>query len=160
MTMPRSINARCLRRTPWRRPWTEDKRGGGSVGRTRWPAWVRNLKGLPGVYFIRDAGTKEVLYVGRGTSCVKKALVRHFAVWGSDSRAAAHHRQTFDRRLVEVKVYVLRERAWCAPTEAELIARLAPRMNRRPEARALREPGEDDEALTSMDGDDANGIPF
>ena len=123
---------------------------------------MRNLARLPGIYFIRDASTKEVLYVGRSVSCVKHALLRHFRAWGADSRWHAHHRQVFDRTKVEVKVYVLREAAWAAATEAELIARAWPRENRRAEQAALvaREPGEDVEEAAAMSGEDDGDVPF
>lgn len=170
--VPRSIKARLLRATPWQSPWKVD-RVRKNVTVTRWPLWVRNLRGRPGVYLVRDAASREVLYVGRGRD-VREALLRHFHAWGPD-RDRPHRRVVFDRARVEVKVCFVRvDRdgeplpGWLAATEADLIARHRPRENVRLERAHRvaitddRQPGEDEDPLDLWrdPGDIAPDVPF
>jgi hypothetical protein len=96
---------------------------------------VRALKGKAGVYMIRDAATREVLYVGSSAGRLYDTLTRHFQVWrrwkgfwkgqygeGSDPGL------TYPRGSVEVAVRLT------SPTdsldeEMRTIARLRPRDN-------------------------------
>lgn len=49
------------------------------------PAWLRSLDGASGVYVIRDADTREVLYVGEShTGRLSKTIVRHLQRWNRD----------------------------------------------------------------------------
>ncbi len=128
--MPTSIKARCSYCSEWRSPWKTDGLRK-NVCVTRWPVWIRGLRGKSGVYFIRDCETKEILYVGRGRTCLKSVLVRHFHVWGEDLRGR-HYRTVFDRERVEVKFYLVRPE-WVTATEADLIAVNRPPANCRPE---------------------------
>lgn len=130
--MPLSLRRRCSYQSEWRSPWKRDAVRK-NVMATRWPVWVRQLRSRAGIYFIRDAATKKMLYIGRGQKCLKDALVRHFYHWGIDVRGA-HRRVVLDRRLVEVKVWYVRQRVWVPATEADAIAMYAPSENRRQEA--------------------------
>lgn len=63
-----------MRRTRWRSPI--DDRG--------LAEWVRALRGqgLSGVYLIRDAPTREMLYIGEShTGRLFETLTRHLYVW-------------------------------------------------------------------------------
>lgn len=153
-----SVRDLLRRSTGWKRVWAED-RVRKSVTRTRWPLWVRNLRGLPGVYLVRRAGEKTVLYVGRSEKCVKDALLRHFRAWGDDQRGP-HRRVLFDRRVTEAKVYVFREASLVRETEAALIRKHDPPENVRRERAAL-EPGScDGPAPEFWEEDDLDGVPF
>ena len=49
------------------------------------PAWLRALDGASGVYVIRDADTKDVLYVGEShTGRLSRTMVRHLQQWRRD----------------------------------------------------------------------------
>ncbi|MBX3156809.1 MAG: peptidoglycan DD-metalloendopeptidase family protein [Deltaproteobacteria bacterium] len=100
-----------------------------SVGATGepYPDWVRALRGEAGVYAIRDARTREVLYVGSSTTRLYDTLTRHFQTWPGQY-SENDPGVTYDRASVEVAV------RRTAPTNAldvemRLIARLAPRDN-------------------------------
>lgn len=144
-SVPNTILTRCAYRSPWRSPWKPDLVRK-NVTVTRFPIWVRSLRGLPGVYLIRETTTKDVVYVGRGRTCVKRALLRHFFSWRDDPRGP-HHRALFDRAAVEVKVYILRDPSWVVSTEADIIKKYMPSENWRMETSnaTCRAPGEDDE---------------
>ena len=43
-----------------------------------YPEWVRALKGKAGVYVIRDAETREIVYVGSSAGRLYDTLTRHF----------------------------------------------------------------------------------
>lgn len=45
-----------------------------------YPDWVRDLRGRSGVYFIRDASSHELLYIGSSSRRLYETLTRHFQV--------------------------------------------------------------------------------
>lgn len=130
-TPPERLSERVRYRSEWRKPWVPDGRRGETEPR-RYPRWLRALKDVSGLYVIRDMETRETLYVGRGRKDLKGAIVRHFNTWGEDRRGI-HHRATYDRRQVEVQVYLMAAE-WVCATEADLIALRSPRDNRRLES--------------------------
>jgi hypothetical protein len=69
---------------------------------------VTNLKHLrksTGVYFIRELGSKKLVYVGMSRSCLYKALYRHFQDWSSSKQ----YRVTYYHDRYEVKVILIRK---------------------------------------------------
>jgi hypothetical protein len=106
----------------------------GSPGEA-YPEWVRALKGKAGVYVIRDADSREIVYVGSSSTQLYATLTRHFQTWrrwkgfwrgqygeGHDPGL------TYDRDSVEVAVR-LTSPSKSLDEEMRLIARLKPRDN-------------------------------
>lgn len=100
-----------------------------------YPDWVRALKGKAGVYIIRDAATREIVYVGSSAGRLYDTMTRHFQAWrrwksfwrgqygeGHDPGL------TYERDSVEVAVR-LTSPAKSLDEEMRLIARLKPRDN-------------------------------
>jgi hypothetical protein len=46
-----------------------------------YPDWVRALRAKAGVYVIRDAETREIVYVGSSSTQLYDTLTRHFQMW-------------------------------------------------------------------------------
>lgn len=109
----------------------------GSAGE-RYPSWVRALRGVSGVYVIRDRASGEPLYVGEShAGKLYDTLTRHLQRW---TRWKSYWREryegenphdpgvTYERESVEVAARVLSpERA--IDEEARLIRTLKPRDN-------------------------------
>lgn len=56
--------------------------------------WLGELVGRNGVYLIRDAATREVLYIGEShTSRLYETLTRHLYVWNGKGSGPAYHPQ-------------------------------------------------------------------
>jgi hypothetical protein len=111
---------------------------GGGYG-DPYPEWLRQLKGVSGVYVIRERdrdGTPVVVYVGESHSDrLYDTLTRHFQDWRryksfwSGQYAEGHDPGlTYDRSRVEVAVKVTSPSV-AVDEEARLIRRLAPRDN-------------------------------
>lgn len=108
---------------------------GGAKGE-RYPAWLAALDGKSGVYVIRRASDKRVLYVGESHSGnLRKTLIRHFEAWRRDrkNRGAVHDwsrhtGQTYGRGDVEVAYLVVR-RDVAQKVQFALIQKLSPRDN-------------------------------
>ena len=85
--------------------------------------WVRDLKHRRGVYVIRDADTREVVYVGESHSDrLYATLTRHFQYWDGYTAGT-----TYDRYGVEVATYALDEPARdVIRKQVDLIVELAP----------------------------------
>lgn len=85
---------------------------------------IRALTGKSGVYLIRSAKTRRILYVGEShTGRLRKTLLRHFQSWSGPTAG-----YTTDRNRVEVAV--IRTRPDAAPDlQMRMIARLKPRYN-------------------------------
>ncbi len=109
----------------------------GDVGEP-YPEWVRALRGKSGVYVIRDASSRDVLYVGMSERNLYDTMTRHLQRWTrwkgfwreQYSRGGQRHDPgtTYARPRVEVAVRLTaRDRA--ADEEARLIRTLAPRDN-------------------------------
>jgi len=88
--------------------------------------WVRELRGRNGAYVIRDADTREVLYVGEShTGRLYATLTRHFQFWDGYTAGT-----TYDRDAVDVAICRLG-----APSkdvvhgQIDLIIELSPRDN-------------------------------
>lgn len=86
--------------------------------------WLREVGNPSGAYVIRDARTRETLYVGEShTGRLRKTVLRHFQKW--KGRTAG---PTYPAARVEVALRV------CPPSSAvaaqdNLICRLSPRDN-------------------------------
>ena len=100
-----------------------------------YPDWVRALKGKAGVYVIRDAAKREIVYVGSSAGRLYDTLTRHFQLWrrykgfwrgqygeGHDPGL------TYPRDSVEVAVR-LTSPSKSLDEEMRLIGRLQPRDN-------------------------------
>jgi hypothetical protein len=109
----------------------------GDVGEP-YPEWVRALRGKSGVYVIRDASSREVLYVGMSETNLYDTMTRHLQRWNrwkgywreQYSRRGQRHDPgtTYARPRVEIAVRLTaRDRA--TDEEARLIRKLAPRDN-------------------------------
>lgn len=103
--------------------------------REAYPQWVRDLKGESGVYVIRDASTKETLYVGSSRARLYDTLTRHLQVWRRwkgfwQGQYGEGHDPglTYERDRVEVAVRITRADD-ALDEEARLIQRLRPRDN-------------------------------
>ena len=96
-------------------------------GARRFAPWVVALGASSGVYVIRSAATRQVLYVGEShTGRLRKTLLRHFQAW-SDDKVRRHF--VIRPESVEVAVRL------CPPSAApgaqdRLIQRLQPKHNR------------------------------
>ncbi len=140
-------------KTNWARPWKPNGRKPGSP--PRWSDLVRSRYGEAGCYVLRDVSTKEVLYVGRGTTDLGHVFRRHFNEWGANEKHYPSRYRRFDRDRVEVKFFVVRGegdlRESVHVLEAKLIARYKPTLNaRRERIRLDREPGDDDTGFVEM----------
>lgn len=100
-----------------------------------YPQWVRDLKGESGVYLIRDADTRELLYVGSSTRRLYDTLTRHFqrwrrykGFWRGQYGEGHDPGLTYPRDRVEVAVRITRADD-ALDEESRLIARLRPRDN-------------------------------
>jgi hypothetical protein len=100
-----------------------------------YPDWVRALKGKAGVYVIRDAASRDIVYVGSSAGRLYDTLTRHFQLWrrykgfwrgqygeGHDPGL------TYPRDSVEVAVRITSP-SKSLDEELRLIARLKPRDN-------------------------------
>lgn len=103
----------------------------------RYPAWLRALRGKPGVYVIRDLDTAEVLYVGRAQH-LYETITRHLQVWrrwkrwwdgGYADNSGHDPGVTYDRAHVEVAAREL-PASQAGDEEARLICALKPRDNK------------------------------
>ena len=94
-----------------------------------YPRWLVSLRRLPraGVYFIRDARSKELLYVGMSAGRLYGTLTRHFQTWGQD-RTGCHYRARYNRAEVEVSVQITLPRNAHRVEEANIL-KLEPRDN-------------------------------
>jgi hypothetical protein len=100
-----------------------------------YPEWVRALKGKAGVYVIRDAESREVLYVGSSAGRLYDTLTRHFQVWRrwkgfwkGQYGEGADPGLTYPRAEVEAAVRLTKPED-ALDEEMRLIARLRPRDN-------------------------------
>jgi hypothetical protein len=100
-----------------------------------YPEWVRALKEKAGVYVIRDAESREILYVGSSAGRLYDTLTRHFQTWRrwkgfwKGQYGEGHDPGlTYARDSVEVAVR-LTSPAKSLDEEMRLIARLKPRDN-------------------------------
>lgn len=107
------------------------------VGASRepYPQWVRDLKGVSGVYVIRLRESREIVYVGSSVGRLYDTLTRHLQTWrrwkgfwrgqygeGHDPGL------TYERDGVEVAVRITRA-SDALDEESRLIQRLRPRDN-------------------------------
>jgi hypothetical protein len=107
-------------RLRWRSPVSTD---GATLA-----AWLASLRsqGLNGVYLIRDASTRELLYVGEShTGRLFETMTRHLYAWNGRGSGPSYHSP-----LVEMAVLVA-DTPLDDPVadQYELIQRLAPRDN-------------------------------
>jgi len=100
-----------------------------------YPQWVRDLKGLAGVYLIRDLDSHELLYVGSSAGRLYDTLTRHFQQWRrwkgfwKGQYAEGHDPGlTYDRGSVEVAIRLTKPDD-SLDEESRLISRLRPRDN-------------------------------
>lgn len=100
-----------------------------------YPEWVRALKGKAGVYVIRDADSREIVYVGSSAGRLYDTLTRHFQTWRrwkgfwKGQYGEGHDPGlTYPRDSVEVAVRITSP-AKSLDEEMRLIARLKPRDN-------------------------------
>ncbi|MBZ0119998.1 MAG: hypothetical protein K8H88_23620 [Sandaracinaceae bacterium] len=92
----------------------------------RFAPWVRELEGKSGAYAIRDAGDKEILYVGEShTGRLRGTLTRHFQAWTGYQAGTL-----YSRHAVEVALFALGAPAReVIDAQATLIRELGPRDN-------------------------------
>jgi excinuclease UvrABC nuclease subunit len=70
-----------------------------SRDRARFADWIRELKGKSGAYAIRDAKTREVLYVGSShTGRLYPTLTRHLQFWKGVGAGPTYNRETVEIR--------------------------------------------------------------
>ena len=100
-----------------------------------YPDWIRELKGKAGVYVIRDADSREIVYVGSSAGTLYDTLTRHFQRWRRykgfwrGQYAEGHDPGlTYDRDSVEVAARITSPSA-SLDEELRLIRRLKPRDN-------------------------------
>ncbi|HTR56467.1 MAG TPA: M23 family metallopeptidase [Kofleriaceae bacterium] len=100
-----------------------------------YPEWVRALKGKGGVYVIRDADTREIVYVGSSAHHLYGTVTRHFQTWRrfkgywKGQYGQGHDPGlTYNRDSVEVAIR-LTSPSHSLDEELRLIARLKPRDN-------------------------------
>ena len=100
-----------------------------------YPDWIRALDGKAGVYVIRDAKSREIVYVGSSAGRLYDTLTRHFQTWrrwkgfwrgqygeGHDPGL------TYPRASVEVAIRLTKP-SKSLDEETRLIRRLKPRDN-------------------------------
>lgn len=84
------------------------------------------LRGLPGVYFIRDKNTKNIVYIGRSSSCVYKALYRHFHRWND-----VVYRVVFNKNdKLEIGIIICKNGEDAVLLEREMILNYQPSLNK------------------------------
>lgn len=89
-----------------------------------WPDWVRALRKKSGVYVIREAGSRRVLYVGEShTGRLYDTLTRHFQAWSGKTAGP-----TYGRGSVEIAAKVTPPGRAVAE-QNKLICKLAPADN-------------------------------
>jgi hypothetical protein len=87
--------------------------------------WLRQLAGQNGVYLIRDARTRQVLYVGEShKQRLAKTLSRHLWLWQGRGSGP-----TYDPKRVEVAVEVIDRPDEAIDRQFELIRQLEPHDN-------------------------------
>lgn len=64
-----------IKKTRWFHPYTTNKQG------TRVPTMKGDWKEGAGVYFIRNAQSEKIIYIGSSTSQLKATIYRHFQTW-------------------------------------------------------------------------------
>lgn len=70
-----------------------------------YPAWIRGLRHVSGVYVIREVHMDGISYVGEShTNRLYSTLTRHFQQWSDAHNTAG---ATYDREHVEVAVIVV-----------------------------------------------------
>jgi hypothetical protein len=105
----------------------------GDVGEP-YPNWVRAVKGKAGVYVIREAASREIVYVGSSTQRLYDTLTRHFQTvrrykgFWRDQYGEGHDPGTYERASVEVAIR-LTAPSRALDEEARLIRHLKPRDN-------------------------------
>jgi hypothetical protein len=83
-------------RLKWRSPVPDDWEGRG------FEPWVRAIQFSSGVYLIRDAQTREVLYVGEShTGRLYETLTRHFYAWNGRGSGPTYHPALVEVAVVE-----------------------------------------------------------
>jgi len=88
--------------------------------------WLNALRNQSGAYVIRDAGSRQVLYVGEShTGRLGKTIKRHFHAWRDDPER--RHR-TYNRERVEIGIR-LTPPGTASAAQVNLIRRLDPRDN-------------------------------
>lgn len=99
--------------------WSEILNGGDG-----WPAWIRDLDGKSGVYFIRSKESKKVLYIGEShTDRLKKTLLHHFQKWEGKTAGP-----TYSRHDVELAALVTKKSRAVA-VQNQFIRKMKPRDN-------------------------------
>lgn len=84
-----------MSRYHWATPLRDD-------GRRGFADWVRSLRGHDGVYLIRDAAHRQILYIGEShTGRLYETLTRHLYAWSGFGAGPS-----YDPRAVEVAVIV------------------------------------------------------
>lgn len=107
---------RNARRSRWRCPVDEQH---------KFLPWVHELRGKNGVYLIRDATTKELLYVGEShRERLMHTLMRHLWVWNGRGSGP-----TYSPRFVEIAVELYERPDEAIDRQFELIRQLDPRDN-------------------------------
>ena len=82
-----------------------------------------------GCYFIKNAETNKILYIGFSQTQLHKTIYRHFQVWNDKAlQKAGKERKVFNKRNHKVKII------FCSPTKAAkfekiLIQRYKPKYN-------------------------------
>lgn len=89
------------------------------------PSKAHKYTNKPGVYFIRNKSTKEILYIGMSGSNCYKALYRHFQKW-TDKIQRVTYSSADD---VEVRVCICKTSDLAANLERRLIKDLSPKEN-------------------------------
>jgi hypothetical protein len=85
-------------------------------------SWLRELDGRIGVYLIRDARTREVLYIGEShRNRLAKTLSRHLWVWQGQGSGPS-----YDPKLVEVAFELMDDPIEARDRQFELIQQLQP----------------------------------
>lgn len=101
-----------------------------------WPAWMRELRGVPGCYVIRANGANRPLYVGSSKGNLYNTITRHFQQWKRQKNwwKGYHHGQGHDPGLTyarsghQVAIEYVPGGKYLE-REAALIAKLKPRDN-------------------------------
>jgi len=109
---PEARNARSR----WRSPLGPDG---------RFADWMREAIGKSGVYLIRDAGTREVVYIGEShTGRLFKTLTRHLWNWNGQGSGP-----NYSQRRVEVCFETFSDGREAIEEQFRLIRKLKPRDN-------------------------------
>ena len=92
-----------------------------------YPAWIRGLRKVSGVYVIRMQYSGDIAYVGESSSNrLYSTLTRHFQRWSNKFDTAG---ATYDRKYIQVAVIVV-PRDHARFLQNELICTLRPSDNR------------------------------